>query len=221
MIQLRATICRTFTTCSSTTRFRDTSRMAAQHRRMYFLHDPRDSPWQSKFFCLVWRGTPTARFHIPTKESILHNLFRCNFFPPCVPLPPPPPPPFATPLSPAKRSLFPLLATNHACFFRDSSFLFFFFSFFFFSFLSTLLKNYLSKIPDRSRTLPIHTSPWNLSPVPRSFLPTVLLTGNIAGFGRQSREGEGREGDEEFRKLMIRVLSYELRNEAAISATRE
>lgn len=22
----------------------------------------------------------TARFHIPTKESILHNLFRCNFF---------------------------------------------------------------------------------------------------------------------------------------------
>lgn len=30
-----------------------------------------------------------ARFHIPTKESILHNLFYCNFFPPCVaPLPP-------------------------------------------------------------------------------------------------------------------------------------
>lgn len=61
----------------------------------------------------------TARFHIPTKESILHNLFRCNFFSTLRrPFPP----------TPAQRGRHPppppstLLVTNHAPFFSNPSF---------------------------------------------------------------------------------------------------
>lgn len=72
---------------------------------------------QSKFFRLVWRELHGTRFHIPTKESILHNLFRCNFFSTLRrPFPP----------TSAQRGRHPLpstlLVTNHAPFFSNPSF---------------------------------------------------------------------------------------------------